>query len=830
MIPKFNVTPPQSSTAATLHPVSITIEAELNYPAQLTAVFIDDWENNSTESTTARLQLNAYIDYTENSTHIFRGKIFSIAREVISNVPSIVVVAFDKLHILNTALAVDDSGATPQYIWSRYTSSQAITQIEMYKLPYYEGGYRERWAPAYTSEAWLSTTAVAALGINFTSTRNITNGDTEIRGTTANLGFPPSGLIRITDSGVTSVVSYNGYAYKASDGYWWFNGCKWDGSPTATQTTGAAGGSGSAATGDGLIGSDAADHLAANNPAVHLMVPKRIHFNTRILWEGYTGAAWEGIEDKHYTPNPEDGTYVFLQSPLTLMLNAGPYTKMRASYAVYDEEGEEAGAELITLSSLVADICTVSYANYGPSISASISSALANIIITRVVVDKPTYCMQFIRGLLEDLGLLRGTAYDSIGYFYNSSADAAWFKALSQSATPDRYYHSETRRNVSTDMTEVRAAVGATYTMGEAVNLCATPRFYHASGTATDGGVSGAGASPGVYLKAGNAWWESITLRPFAYNATQAPPNITGASGSAAQVLNLLTDGDPGTGVGLLWDSAANCEANDQFWAWFPGADDHTPDTYYITKVRIVLELIGTSKDATDGFSATLKHYDDLTPDTTNPYTTAPTSAHGAKYLDARLTKTFKTGSYNYDEVVLEADNLYVRGNAIVLEVESCMKATAQGEMPAGAFGYLIKEIRVEGLQQHFASCKLKGTYASSDAGTVTAAESYAKLVDSTVGDYPIQLIDLGPATREVALNFCWLQLLQLLALAQVKEYDISSAGVESAGVPILMETLQMSDGGIGMVDSFTYTLAGGERSLNVRITEYNTPLFGASL
>ncbi|MFK5282846.1 hypothetical protein ACI3PL_25095, partial [Lacticaseibacillus paracasei] len=86
------------------------ISWETNYPAQLTAVFVDDWDNVGTESTTARLQLNAYVDYTEAengaTVHVFRGKIWSITREVIGGVPSLIITAFDKLQIWNTSLAV----------------------------------------------------------------------------------------------------------------------------------------------------------------------------------------------------------------------------------------------------------------------------------------------------------------------------------------------------------------------------------------------------------------------------------------------------------------------------------------------------------------------------------------------------------------------------------------------------------------------------------------------------------------------------------------------------------------------------------------------------
>lgn len=814
MIAELRITPPQSTSYQVIGAGSVTINGEANFSNTLTAVILTNWETYYNESdSTSALQQNAYVEYLEDGVYKFRGKIWSIVREVQDGYPTIQITCFDKLHVLTHTLAVYGGN----YVWSRYTPSEALTRVQLYKLPYYAGGYRERWAPNFASHAWVDyTTVPQTFTLNQTASyTNTTTFDTSIRATQANLGFPPSGIIRIdTGGGVPSCIAYNGYTYKASDGYWWFNNCDW------VEDSGA----GLA----NLLGGTAITHNAGAN--VYLMQGKRIHFDTRILIEGKEGANYEPVIGTHYRPNDDDGTFIFSSSPLTLQLGAAAYDSMWGSYAVYDEDGVGGGTPL-TLATVLSDMLLTSPALFGPGFgggytdTATVDISISpSITITRLVVDTPSMVGDVIRGLLSDLGLLKGVTTDAIAMWYDSEADSICIKTITQGSAA-RTYTGESRRNVEVSMESVGSAVGAMYQTGEGFNLVETNRVWHTQASGAAPPVA-SGTTPIAYKRVGTVWSTANTGAPNLYNMTQAGTATT----PVQQTLNLITDNDSATGLGLFWDTAAHAKTGggQQFYAWFPGSTNQLPDAYYISKVTAVFELIGSSESDTAGFCATIKTAPDVVPNGAS----APTTAGGWKYLDQRLTCQFTSGSYAYQTVTIEADDLFVLSKGISIEITSPMTASVSGEPDnTGLFGFCLLDLRVEGVQLNFASCQLKGTYATSDAGTLTAAESYAKLVDLKMGQFYTKLIQLGPSTREVALNFCWLQLLQLLALAQAKEYDITSDGIDDGnGPPVLMDVVQLSDAAIGVCDSYTYTNIGGERSLNLRIIDYNSPLFGSAI
>jgi hypothetical protein len=179
--------------------------------------------------------------------------------------------------------------------------------------------------------------------------------------------------------------------------------------------------------------------------------------------------------------------------------------------------------------------------------------------------------------------------------------------------------------------------------------------------------------------------------------------------------------------------------------------------------------------------------------------------------------------------MTLQADGLNIPSKGIIIKVRNLVRDDTN--FGAAPFGLKILDIYIEGRQQRSELMKLASAYSASATDLLVAPLSYAKIHDAATPQHHVQVLDIGTATREVAMSLAWLQLLQTLALSQTRVYTIDSTSLEMEGIAIVGETALMSDGFCGLIDNVRYHLgAGGTRELEIRLIDYNTTLFGMSL
>lgn len=825
---KLTITSPQDSTSeVTVATSYLKIDAQMDYPSTLTAVFDVDWETYQNEDDSdSPIQMRAYVEYRENSVYKFRGRIHTIERMIVGGVPQITITALDMLEELNEVMAVYMPSSTPYYVWSRETPALAISNQTL-KAGYAYEGYRHVWYPEFpvfatdataNSGPWLSR----AVSSTTTLGANITDVATEIKAGTSNAGFPPSGFASIQNDAGTNHewFQYNGYTYNQSDGYWYFNNCV-----------------------RGRLGSTAVAHTAPQT--IYSRISKRIHYSQAPRIQGNTGTVWETIPDSKYKINMEDGSISFSQDPLTMRgttdASGTVYTAIRMTYSVYDEED---GTNQLKLSEVLSDLFGVEVDYLGPSTHLPANPTLdasltPDPIISRLVVDKPMLLGEFLRNLLSEMITSKsGTPQDAIGMWYDPETNKWCIKTLAQSAsaaTADRTYDSEQGRYEEVSIDEVYSAVVVRYTTSDDFNLLAQKRMWHPK--------SYDASWPRMYqINEGDfARHESTTLIHGGYHASNLGLRLTEGSGgyrNAGQDNKYMwLDNNAVTGAGLMWNSSPSAQV--VLYAWFPGTlaggseSATAPDLFYIDTVTIALRLVGTSAAYPDNLRGTVYAYETFTGATSANDTLAGAggSAGTPKEISSQLRFEHTPGNLNQTGFTRTVNGLNVPARAIGIQLDEALEIT---EMAGGTvYGLMILDIYVSGTQYREAIVKLTDAY-STGSPDVVAPNSYDKLVDASIGNHRTLVIDVGPATREVALNLGWLQLLTSLALSQARTYTIESVGMDSGGgAPVLGETLAFSDGFYGICDSYSYEVVGqdgGRRTLTMRCVNYNTTLFGAGV
>jgi hypothetical protein len=294
---------------------------------------------------------------------------------------------------------------------------------------------------------------------------------------------------------------------------------------------------------------------------------KRIDPRGRIKLEGNNAGAWELIQlQRCCTPQWESGGFAFSQDPFALGSGGSTYSAVRATYTVFDEEN----AAALKLSDVLAAVLTADPTLGGPGFGGSyVDPALVAItvspdpVLTRVVVPRGTKALDFIKGLLEQLGLARGSADDAVLLRYDPVADVLEVKSVAQSAAPARHYYGEAQRLEEVDSSGLKSAVLCEYEQGTPFNLVSSRRIWHTVAGLPGSGSPPGGAVPAAFQKIGGTWYGPLALAPSGtYNFSQEiVPGITGSA-------NLLTDNDETSGVALCRPRASTCS---------PGSRGQTP-------------------------------------------------------------------------------------------------------------------------------------------------------------------------------------------------------------------------------------------------------------
>ena len=840
----LTVYPPQSATAAhRVTPEMVEISGVKNRPGRLEATFLYDWQRFQNEDAAngytapeLPIQQRGYVTYRENDTYLFRGRIHSVTRTLIEGKPAVTIVALDKLQVLNETY----SSFSGYYSFTRRSGATALSAVRLWPGYDYDAAVttsKRTWYPDPASDAWLSTTYLDALSYKDTLAANINSSATEIKLSTSNKFFPPSGFVSID----SEWIQYNGYTWNQSDGYWYLNNCR--------------------RAEPGILGTTAAAHLAA--ATVYPRIPKRIHDLSSILIEGdpdttYTAADAEAVPDANYTPNYEENSFTFnLEDPLTLGKRTAAaitaYGSLWATYDVYDEDDGDTTA-LYLGADVITDLLEATTGNLGPGFAPTApETCTANVTIspdipiTHFTVSKPEPVMNSLQRLLGDLGLNKGGDNDTIVHRYNPNADTLDVFTVAQKAASaaDRRYHGEKGYTYEVNLDEVRNALIGWYTNAQNQNLIGPDRAWHTSveSHTSDPPPSAAnkpygiqkwndGTNPHTWQGHG-ASFGGATFLDLLYPQAYRTFNLQEATRGYP---SLVTDNSPDTAWGLYWDSAANAISttsdNNKIYFWWPGNTTSAPTAQWLERVVLNLDLTGESESAT-------KRLIDLTVyalDTDFSYgggSSAPTAT--LIKLGPKSRIIFAPGEMDYQtqgtqiEITVPAPVLC---KGIMIQINQPVKFTATGI--AGGYGIAINEIAAYSMPHKTQVLKSKATYATTDSNTVTAPNTHAKLSDANMGQYLVGLLSLGPATRQTALNLLFLQLLQNWMQVERHTYTIESTGIadgEGGGIPMPGETAYFaSTQKTGVVDAFTYTVIRGRRNLTINATNYSGTLFGAAI
>lgn len=865
---KLTLYPPQDAAAPhTIQSPQLRYDASLNETARLSFEIRDNWLKehyslffieNGSPSALHPAQVKGYATYEENGTYILRGPVVGITIELMGGVPVFVVTVEDRTRILKDTLASYTENSQTFYTFKRETGAVDAgsaagfpgtqTRVRLYPETYVAGSQRWKYFPKYDANAWLPTSVTDALGQLDDLAANITNASTEIPAGASYKGFRPAGFIFIG----SEAIQYDGYTYDQANTRWTFNNCK-----------------------RGMLGSTAAAHTAGDD--IHALVPKRIHAGEPILIEGYDGATYEalpqdgelsrytkfGVQTRSYewSVNPEEGAFVFHQEPLQIgVRDAGgtAYTSLWATYGVYDED--DANSTQLTLQEVVEGLLQQPVSVLGPGFEDTNAGdglelctvqATADIPISTLIVERPTYCWEVLRQLLSDLGLNRGSDKDVIVIRdvadTGSGTGALQVRALAQAATPDYYFHGAEMRSETFELATVKSAFLVRSTGNQDMNLLGTPRYRHTLAEIS----APASTKPYVFHKARNtssgvsaAWADKGTN----YGGTTRSHALNNGWPSAVKLAQLMTstdsypnlifDNNPDTGFGLYWTSQANCQSTtnkqNELYFWFPGSSDTAPDLYQLDSFILALDCWGKS-DSTTTRQLDISIYA-MTAFTDGAPPTRTLKGLGTNSRFIMSPGTFGTNNTDGVQTIeLDGDGQLCYGICIVIN---------RGQIPLDAsiaadgtvYGISILDIAAFGTPYAYNAVKLKASYNAADKGdSLTAVTTAAKLLDQSLGNHTVGLMDVGPCSRAVALNLGVLQLLTNLAVSQERTYTIRSIGMDALDTsgkphfPLIGETWQcVDDGFAGVVTGINYVVDNrGQRSLTLRLVNYNTSLYG---
>lgn len=858
--------PQGDSTLTVDQPAHVNISKDNRFPARMTVTIATNWDDFKAESNQGPAQANAYATlWNPVDGFLFRGAVDSVQRTIVGAQPYLVLVCYDKSQVGVDTVAMQEPGSRydltsantgtsqftlngvdatgdlttgamiyvsfngdndgpytvasanysggntivtvneqipsatgggyiqlwPLLIWQDYTPSLQVTNADLYPGVFYDNGFRDVWwLPASETNAWLpdGSCAQSTLG------DSMPNNDDPIP--TLKLSQTPpnfltTGFVKIG----SEVCQFNGCIYNDADGYFYLHDVR-----RARLGTG----------------------YAAHSPGATVIniISRRVHFDTPVLIEGYTGSAYEPIpEADHFEVNVTTGSINFSQDPLTMRGNGLGYASVRAKQiAFYDETG----SGKLTLAQVITSVYEANPELGGPGFRSGYTdtcrvdvSDLPEIVLTSVRCDHEQYADDFITRLLSETDLRKGTDTDLVLKHYNSRNDRMTFKGVQQipdDQDADRYYDTLTSQSDVFDLSDAKTLVYAAYTQGADTNLFACERFWN---TPAGDQQIGAVTPPYAYVLEGGVWQRAGIAFPGSFNISKS----TGALGSTTGPKQRLTDNDPTSGIAVCWDTAP--AAGIHFYAWFPGVDNVTPDMYLLRNLAVVLEGVGIS-DAAARFGVTLYYYTEFTGSTS----TTPPTAGTPHFLGRAMARRYGEGTMSLATIPIESpDGMLIRARAIGIKIEGYL----QGSQWDDRFGVAILDMRATGSTEQQALAMLKAQYSAADRNTVTAMQSTRKLRNSSMGQHKVQLLNVGPGTRESAAQLAQTQLVTSLLLTAVREVEIDTDALDQSGVADVGETVEFADGFRGICDSWTYDEDGpsNTRSLSLRVINFNAGIVG---
>lgn len=780
-----------------IYPISANIDIEPNRPSTLTMSFASDWAKHSPESGNA-LQTNSYIEVFENDTTIWEGYVLSKTLIESEGERFIEVTCEDpsgKLADTDAMLAPtagDNAAANQQILFARTSPGQQLTTdaLSNEDIPAI-GDIRYPYFFNTSSDIWLGNNYV-----NTTTVQDdpLTDAAEQITCEGSHNGMYPAGLIKIG----SEWIWYDGYIEDGS-GNWIMQNCV-----------------------RGVLGTTAAAH--AQDTVIYQQVAKKFHPNYPMIVEGQRNGGshddqWDILPEGSYTAQPEEGRIDFNGNPANYQLQedgdsvAFTYDAFRCTCGVFNEDGGSG----VKLNIVIQDLLYAPQEIGGPGLAAgnvAVTIGAAGppdtrIYLTRVLAPRPLKTLEAIRMLLDELGLLKDSTFDEVAFWYDHPDSTFKVQAIAQAGTPDNTYNSavEVEQDISLD--EVYSAIRVKYTTGQEFNLISPTRLWHQQFTDA-GETTGNETMPCLLTSEGAGWRYLHQVQGVSLPSVKWPDDNNLCRG-------LVCDDRPDTGWGQASDAAGDVDGQVLF-GWFPGSNETTPDTFRIRKIRAIVDVRDTVQSANNlqievlG-SASFTHNGNSIP------TFSEKKLSGALYTE--YNKGVNLSGNNIVE--MEADNIYEDAKCVYIEVTNPQTFTDLDSK----YVALIRELEVYGDQVKTVLVKLTGTPADDDQeGDELYSANYSKLLNANalIDQFKCKTIDIGPATKNIAIALGRLALQASLLQTQIKYYRIQD---DSATIPELMSTARIIDSQAsseyfqGVVIGIGVRYDGGNRELTLRVLDY---------
>ena len=830
---KMSITSPNGLHTITAHPTSVEISGEMQEPSGMIAVFEYGWdyyedEDNNTNS----IQLNSYVELKRDSVFIYRGYIYSrrLVEGGVAGEQIFEITCFDPIGKLKTCLASIDGDP----LFTQQTQHVSITQTTLRQAPAIGDTLYPFFPDPGDSDPWLPSSYCNQTELD----ANIDNAVTTIVATSSNEGMLPLGLIRIG----TEWIQYDGYDYTSASSKYRFKNCVRGVLNTAAAAH--------IATDiiyqrvsqkihpvepiliEGWNVDDAIwEAIAADNYAVqpeegrfdftydildfpsgdtkynNLRATYAVFDEDIYITGTHTGAqsttvliaAGSTFETDSVTPG--DGIELDVGEETATVVSVDSETQITSTVlsggGTYDaaETFTITKASIITLADILTSVLTESVDNGGPGFTAgeiSVSTCI-DILLTRIRLEETENCLDFIKNLLDELGLAKNEDEDIIGMYYDHANGKVVIQPIQQKATPDLYYNNMVMIDRDITLEDVYSACLIEYTSGQNVNLVSTERMWHPSRNNETVGDN------------------AIVVQHTMYQ-DEEEPRIDGwnkdfTNGKYNLRTERLTDGMETTGWGLAFNGNPGDNA-DCLYGWFNDA----LDSFLIDEVEILLDCRRQSCAVSPYHFQVLGI--DANFDKNNPENIPEANKIGLSGgLDLRFAEG---GTDGFNKVNVAAKDIGIDAQGIVLRWNG-MSADL------GGIRYcLVKEITVRGHLTHTVLVQLTDDDAKG-AEYLYAPSSYAKMISSNLGQPKVQVLKIGQATYNSAISLGRLAVLQGLFYKMSRLYEMQSFHPGSC-VPTLGQTAHFQDGTTAIILGFNFSIRRDE-VLSVRSLDFTSVL-----
>jgi hypothetical protein len=761
MVIRTIATTPSDSATSDIYPSSVTVTSSIDETTRCSLEFETDYTQFSDEASPDNpVQLNAQIEITRDGDTVFNGYVFD--KTLNQNERGEQTLEAAAMGIENKANST--LAYIDDYLFVESSPYIDITQEQILNVEI--GGDAAYWYwPVSSSAAWLPTSGSDETN-NTTTDASTTHGTgaTQILATVDNEGMAPRGLLYI-HTGTPEIVSYDGYYNTGAGNKYIFDNVV-----------------------RGQLGTTAQSIPGGTKVSQFV---SQLHYAGTVFLEGYNvdDSRWEALPAGYYTIQPFEGAFTFSFDILALEdedTSAPKFNDLRATYRVFDE----LDPATIQLDDILTSVWTASKAVGGLGFT-SPDIDLGDVRLTRIYNKKGITVRDFTRKILNETSLVNDQVQDPAGYWYDYKNDVMRIKKIVQKTTPDFQFDTATDITQDISLQDVYSAALVQYRLGLDFNLLGPTRCWH----------------PDIGDALGSNTVDEFWRLEEPTQGTNLGWEHDNGGGSNNWGTYRMFDSIDTTGWGIGTDGASGADAK-VLWAWFEGGADYLLDELNITfdfSLR-VSESFNVQVFAVTSFN-----------------TGTPTSSTGLIPIPGAFIAYDAGVSGVKDSTSLTSVPMNVRDIGI-----TCQGIVIQfNEMPRDLVSWrhaLIKEVRATGSPTKATWVKISNS--PSDSTDVYAPNQIDKLL-STVSGYEqhrSQILEIGTASRAMAISLGRYAVEQALVLTQIKTYSVTGYFDE---IPNIGDTVEFIDDDFkGVVISWTYRFFnGGEEELIMDVIDYESEL-----